>query len=73
MKYRNEIKTKAEAVKFLKSLGAHLRHTEKCVWENLNHGGECGCGYDAREYNRLRLASVEQKIAMVMTLLRKRN
>lgn len=26
--------------------GARLDHTEKCTWEELNHGGECGCSID---------------------------
>lgn len=69
-KFRNELKTPTDAIRFLKTLGPHLGHTERCKWEELSHGGECGCGYDDREYNRLGLASTEQKIKMVMKMLR---
>lgn len=31
---------------------ASLHHTEKCVWQELSHGGDCNCAVSARSWTR---------------------
>ncbi len=37
--------TRKELIKLLKELSTHrIDHTDRCTWEELNHGGDCACG-----------------------------
>jgi len=42
-------KTRKELIELLIQISKHrISHTDQCVWEDLNHGGECWCGVHDR-------------------------
>ena len=46
------VQTRKELITLLEKVvnQAHLSHTERCTWEELNHGGDCNCAVGARHY-----------------------
>lgn len=34
-----------DLIQLIKDISTHrISHTERCTWEDMNHGGDCGCG-----------------------------